>query len=75
MICEAVPTQMTISEDTLLENGVSPGFPDARTCYLLHHSGNEEGFVACPFYILPLVTHPFSSTAVFQVIPNLPGGQ
>lgn len=38
-----------VPEETLLEDGIPPGFPDDQICYLLDHDANKESRVACPF--------------------------
>lgn len=45
----------TVPEEALLEDGVSPGFPDDQICYLLDQDADKEGGIARPFQAFPLV--------------------
>lgn len=40
---------LAVPEETLLEDGIPPGFPDDQICYLLDHDANKECCVARPF--------------------------
>lgn len=44
-----------VPEEALLEDGVPPRFPDDEIRDLLDHDAHEEGRVARPLQVLPLV--------------------
>lgn len=40
---------VTVPEEALLEDGISPSFSDNQIGYLLNHDANKESSVTCPF--------------------------